>query len=86
MTTPPSPAQAIDAPADPGYSSTPNNNPYMGIFYLVFLVVGVFYILNLFVAVVIDKFNQMKDKAEGMSVFLTRESAVRLTDFLYVEW
>lgn len=58
----------------------------MGIFYLVFLVVGVFYILNLFVAVVIDKFNQMKDKAEGMSVFLTRESAVRLTDFLYVEW
>lgn len=49
----------------------------MGLFYIFFLVIGVFFILNLFVGVVIDKFNEMKEKAEGVSVFLTGEQFLR---------
>ena len=48
-------------------------NPWMAFFFVAFVVMGAFFVMNLFVGVIIDKFNEMKEKAEGGSVFLTDE-------------
>ena len=39
-----------------------NNNPYMFLFFVAFVIVGAFFILNLFVGIVISTFNREKDK------------------------
>lgn len=46
---------------------------------VVFLVVCSFFVLNLFVGVTIDKFNDMKAQQEGRSLFLTEEQQNWLT-------
>lgn len=53
-----------------------DSQPFMCLFFLLFIVVGSFFIWNLFVGVTIDKFNEMKDKQEGRSVFLTEEQRI----------
>lgn len=50
-----------------------DSNPYIALFFEGFVVIGAFFLLNLFVGVVIDKFNELKEKAEGLSVLLTPE-------------
>ena len=50
-----------------------DNNPYICIFFVLFIIVGAFFVLNLFVGVTIDKFNEMKEKQDVQSVFLTQE-------------
>mmetsp|Transcript_3119 Transcript_3119/g.7221 ORF Transcript_3119/g.7221 Transcript_3119/m.7221 type:complete len:1718 (+) Transcript_3119:685-5838(+) len=50
-----------------------DHNPFYCIFFVVFIIVGSFFVMNLFVGVTIDKFNEMKEKQEGKSVFLTAE-------------
>jgi len=50
-----------------------NNDPANAIFFVMFIVVGSFFVMNLFVGVTIDKFNEMKEKQEGRSVFLTED-------------
>lgn len=50
-----------------------NANRYFCIYFILFVMFGAFFILNLFVGVVIDKFNELKQKAEGQSMFLTEE-------------
>jgi hypothetical protein len=52
------------------------SQPYMCLFFVLFIVEGSFFIWNLFVGVTIDKFNEMKDKQEGRSVFLTEEQRI----------
>ena len=49
-----------------------DNNPYYCLFFAFFIIVGSFVVMNLFVGVTIDKFNEMKEKQEK-SVFLTDE-------------
>uniref|UniRef100_A0A7S1XCD4 Voltage-gated ion channel superfamily n=1 Tax=Tetraselmis chuii TaxID=63592 RepID=A0A7S1XCD4_9CHLO len=46
---------------------------------VIFLVVCSFFVLNLFVGVTIDKFNDMKAKQEGRSLFLTNDQQNWLT-------
>ena len=48
-------------------------NGWYCIFFTFFIIVGSFFVMNLFVGVTIDKFNEMKEKQEGKSVFLTAE-------------
>ena len=50
-----------------------NNNPYICLFFVLFLIVGSFFVLNLFVGVTIDKFNEMKEKQDSRSILLTPE-------------
>mmetsp|Transcript_3541 Transcript_3541/g.12709 ORF Transcript_3541/g.12709 Transcript_3541/m.12709 type:complete len:1714 (-) Transcript_3541:989-6130(-) len=50
-----------------------DTNQWACIFFVVFIIVGSFFVMNLFVGVTIDKFNEMKEKQEGKSVFLTNE-------------
>ena len=56
-----------------------DNNVFIAIVVVLFLVVCAFFILNLFVGVTIDKFNDMKAKNEGRSLFLTEEQQNWLT-------
>lgn len=50
-----------------------DSNYLNALFFMLFVVFGAFFILNLFVGVVIDKFNELKKKAEGQSLMLTEE-------------
>eukprot|EP01062_Namystynia_karyoxenos_P068939 TRINITY_DN6409_c0_g1_i2.p1 TRINITY_DN6409_c0_g1~~TRINITY_DN6409_c0_g1_i2.p1 ORF type:complete len:2273 (+),score=828.29 TRINITY_DN6409_c0_g1_i2:84-6902(+) len=49
-----------------------NNRPAVTVFFVVFVVVGAFFILNLFVGVVIFHYNEVKTKEDGL-FFLTKE-------------
>lgn len=48
-----------------------DHGPYWTIFFMVFIVVGGFFILNLFVGVIISVFNKEKDKI-GKNFLLTK--------------
>lgn len=46
----------------------PNNRQYMSIYFISFIVVGNIFILNLFVGIVIDKFNRLKERMCGYAL------------------
>uniref|UniRef100_A0A8C0IV22 Sodium channel protein n=1 Tax=Chelonoidis abingdonii TaxID=106734 RepID=A0A8C0IV22_CHEAB len=50
-----------------------DNNPYMYLYFVVFIIFGSFFTLNLFVGVIIDNFNQQKKKISGQDIFMTEE-------------
>nr|XP_032807123.1 sodium channel protein type 4 subunit alpha B-like isoform X2 [Petromyzon marinus] len=43
------------------------------LFFVIFIIFGAFFILNLFIGVIIDNFNQQKKKFGGEDIFLTEE-------------
>jgi len=50
-----------------------NKTPLMSIYFVVFMIFGSQFILNLFVGVIMDNFNKIKDKEELGSLFVTDE-------------
>ena len=50
-----------------------NRTPLMSIYFVVFMIFGSQFILNLFVGVIMDNFNKIKDKEELGSLFVTDE-------------
>uniref|UniRef100_H2M828 Sodium channel protein n=1 Tax=Oryzias latipes TaxID=8090 RepID=H2M828_ORYLA len=48
-------------------------NLYMYIYFVVFIIFGSFFTLNLFIGVIIDNFNQQKRKISGHDLFMTEE-------------
>ncbi|NWI86789.1 SCN5A protein, partial [Pitta sordida] len=48
-------------------------NVYMYLYFVCFIVFGSFFVLNLFVGVIIDNFNQQKKKISGEDIFMTEE-------------
>uniref|UniRef100_A0A1A8MFN3 Sodium channel protein n=1 Tax=Nothobranchius pienaari TaxID=704102 RepID=A0A1A8MFN3_9TELE len=48
-------------------------NIYMYIYFVVFIIFGSFFTLNLFIGVIIDNFNQQKKKFGGQDIFMTEE-------------
>ncbi|XP_033021876.1 sodium channel protein type 5 subunit alpha-like [Lacerta agilis] len=48
-------------------------NKYMYIYFVIFIICGSFFTLNLFVGVIIDNFNQQKKKFGGEDIFMTEE-------------
>jgi hypothetical protein len=50
-----------------------NNNQGFAIFFILFMIVGSQFILNLFVGVVMDNFNKLKEQTEMGSSFVTEE-------------
>ncbi|XP_025030329.1 sodium channel protein type 5 subunit alpha-like [Python bivittatus] len=48
-------------------------NKYMYIYFVIFIIFGSFFTLNLFVGVIIDNFNQQKKKFGGQDIFMTEE-------------
>uniref|UniRef100_A0A3P9BHA2 Sodium channel protein n=1 Tax=Maylandia zebra TaxID=106582 RepID=A0A3P9BHA2_9CICH len=48
-------------------------NLYMYCYFVVFIIFGAFFTLNLFTGVVIDNFNQQRKKIRGQDIFMTEE-------------
>uniref|UniRef100_A0AAQ4PM34 Sodium channel protein n=1 Tax=Gasterosteus aculeatus aculeatus TaxID=481459 RepID=A0AAQ4PM34_GASAC len=48
-------------------------NIYMYIYFVVFIIFGSFFTLNLFIGVIIDNFNQQKKKIRRQDIFMTEE-------------
>ncbi|XP_073401868.1 sodium channel protein type 2 subunit alpha-like isoform X3 [Dendrobates tinctorius] len=48
-------------------------NYYMYLYFVVFIIFGAFFTLNLFIGVIIDNFNQQKRKIRGQDIFMTEE-------------
>ncbi|XP_053759962.1 sodium channel protein type 5 subunit alpha isoform X10 [Panthera pardus] len=48
-------------------------NLYMYIYFVIFIIFGSFFTLNLFIGVIIDNFNQQKKKIRGQDIFMTEE-------------
>ncbi|NWT17524.1 SCN5A protein, partial [Vireo altiloquus] len=48
-------------------------NLYMYLYFVIFIIFGSFFTLNLFVGVIIDNFNQQKKKISGEDIFMTEE-------------
>nr|XP_033787601.1 sodium channel protein type 5 subunit alpha-like isoform X1 [Geotrypetes seraphini] len=48
-------------------------NKYMYIYFVIFIIFGSFFTLNLFIGVIIDNFNQQKKKLGGQDIFMTEE-------------
>ncbi|XP_034722264.1 sodium channel protein type 4 subunit alpha B isoform X2 [Etheostoma cragini] len=48
-------------------------NLYMYIYFVIFIIFGSFFTLNLFIGVIIDNFNQQKSKLGGKDIFMTEE-------------
>ncbi|XP_056090591.1 sodium channel protein type 4 subunit alpha B [Rhinichthys klamathensis goyatoka] len=49
------------------------SNLYMYIYFVIFIIFGSFFTLNLFIGVIIDNFNQQKAKIRGTDIFMTEE-------------
>nr|XP_016849705.1 PREDICTED: sodium channel protein type 5 subunit alpha [Anolis carolinensis] len=60
---------AVDAPS--GTRPCFENNMYAYIYFVVFIVFGSYFMLNLFIGVVIDNFNQQRKKIRGELIFLS---------------
>uniref|UniRef100_A0A8C2L2H9 Sodium channel protein n=1 Tax=Cyprinus carpio TaxID=7962 RepID=A0A8C2L2H9_CYPCA len=48
-------------------------NLYMYLYFVIFIIFGSFFTLNLFIGVIIDNFNQQKSKFGGKDLFMTEE-------------
>ncbi|XP_064410682.1 sodium channel protein type 2 subunit alpha-like isoform X3 [Latimeria chalumnae] len=48
-------------------------NLYMYLYFVIFIIFGSFFTLNLFIGVIIDNFNQQKKKISGEDIFMTEE-------------
>uniref|UniRef100_A0A8C4IFJ7 Sodium channel protein n=1 Tax=Dicentrarchus labrax TaxID=13489 RepID=A0A8C4IFJ7_DICLA len=48
-------------------------NLYMYLYFVIFIIFGSFFTLNLFIGVIIDNFNQQKRKMSGQDIFMTEE-------------
>lgn len=60
------------------------DNVYMYLYFVIFIIFGGFFTLNLFVGVIIDNFNQQKKKISGAQGFLV--SAVEVSFIFSVPW
>uniref|UniRef100_A0A674D8C3 Sodium channel protein n=1 Tax=Salmo trutta TaxID=8032 RepID=A0A674D8C3_SALTR len=49
------------------------DNVYMYIYFVIFIIFGAFFMLNLFIGVIIDNFNQQKKKISRKNIFMTEE-------------
>ncbi|XP_066484180.1 sodium channel protein type 5 subunit alpha-like [Tiliqua scincoides] len=49
------------------------NNKYMYLYFVIFIIFGSFFTLNLFVGVIIDNFSQQKKQIRGEDIFMTEE-------------
>lgn len=50
-----------------------DKNPIMAMYFVAFMIIGSQFIINLFVGVVIDNFNKIKEKDEMGNCFVTQE-------------
>ncbi|XP_076731137.1 sodium channel protein type 2 subunit alpha isoform X1 [Maylandia zebra] len=64
---------AVDSQSKPEEQPDYEINLYMYCYFVVFIIFGAFFTLNLFIGVIIDNFNQQKKKFGGQDIFMTEE-------------
>ncbi|XP_077473353.1 sodium channel, voltage-gated, type I-like, alpha isoform X4 [Stigmatopora argus] len=64
---------AVDSPSKHGEQPAYEINLKMYLYFVVFIIFGAFFTLNLFIGVIIDNFNQQKRKFGGQDIFMTEE-------------
>ncbi|XP_049622333.1 sodium channel protein type 10 subunit alpha isoform X2 [Suncus etruscus] len=64
---------AVDSPTEVDLQPKWENSLYMYLYFVIFIIFGGFFTLNLFVGVIIDNFNQQKKKLGGQDIFMTEE-------------
>ncbi|KAM8749234.1 sodium channel, voltage-gated, type I-like, alpha isoform 1-T1 [Acanthopagrus schlegelii] len=64
---------AVDSRNKTGLQPIFENNLKMYLYFVVFIIFGAFFTLNLFIGVIIDNFNQQKKKLGGQDIFMTEE-------------
>ncbi|XP_019208048.1 sodium channel, voltage-gated, type I-like, alpha isoform X2 [Oreochromis niloticus] len=64
---------AVDSQSKPEEQPQREVNLYMYCYFVVFIIFGAFFTLNLFIGVIIDNFNQQKKKFGGQDIFMTEE-------------
>eukprot|EP00698_Gefionella_okellyi_P012955 TRINITY_DN3519_c0_g1_i2.p1 TRINITY_DN3519_c0_g1~~TRINITY_DN3519_c0_g1_i2.p1 ORF type:complete len:880 (-),score=154.24 TRINITY_DN3519_c0_g1_i2:499-2925(-) len=60
--------QAIAA-TSPGNAPVPGHNPAVGLFFIVFVICGVVFMLNLFVGITVESFHQERARVYGTALF-----------------
>lgn len=51
-----------------GFIQEFNKRPFLSLYFVSFIVIGKIFIMNLFVGIVIDKYNRLKEKMKGYSI------------------
>ncbi|XP_075683458.1 sodium channel protein type 5 subunit alpha-like [Rhinoderma darwinii] len=64
---------AVDSRAGIEQQPIYETNKYMYLYFVIFIIFGSFFTLNLFIGVIIDNFNQQKKKIRGQDIFMTEE-------------
>ncbi|XP_063777905.1 sodium channel protein type 5 subunit alpha-like [Pseudophryne corroboree] len=64
---------AVDSREEQEYQPIYEKNKYMYLYFVIFIIFGSFFTLNLFIGVIIDNFNQQKKKLGGQDIFMTEE-------------
>ncbi|XP_060910358.1 sodium channel, voltage-gated, type I-like, alpha [Labrus mixtus] len=64
---------AVDSQSMAGEQPEYEINLKMYMYFVVFIIFGAFFTLNLFIGVIIDNFNQQKKKIRGQDIFMTEE-------------
>ncbi|KAM4731897.1 LOW QUALITY PROTEIN: sodium channel, voltage-gated, type I-like, alpha [Anableps anableps] len=64
---------AVDSPSKIGDQPEHEINLKMYLYFVIFIISGAFFTLNLFIGVIIDNFNQQKRKIRGQDIFMTDE-------------
>ncbi|XP_060944186.1 sodium channel, voltage-gated, type I-like, alpha isoform X4 [Limanda limanda] len=64
---------AVDSRAKAGEQPEYEISMIMYLYFVVFIIFGAFFALNLFIGVIIDNFNQQKKKFGGQDIFMTEE-------------
>ncbi|XP_068184659.1 sodium channel, voltage-gated, type I-like, alpha [Antennarius striatus] len=64
---------AVDSQSKPDEQPDYEINLKMYLYFVVFIIFGAFFTLNLFIGVIIDNFNQQKKKLGGQDIFMTEE-------------
>ena len=72
---------AMDMPARPSLHPVRDNSKHFALFFIAFIIVGAFFISNLFVGIIVHKFNVARSE-EKRSVFLTDDQQVWFDNLL----
>jgi hypothetical protein len=56
--------RTIDS-VDADYGPIPDNRPWVAILFVIFIFITTFFVMNLFISVIVDKFNEEIRKKEG---------------------
>ncbi|XP_006890709.1 PREDICTED: sodium channel protein type 11 subunit alpha [Elephantulus edwardii] len=63
---------AVDS-REPNEQPRFEDNKFMYLYFVIFIIFGSFFTLNLFIGVIIDNFNQQQRKISGQDIFMTEE-------------